>query len=240
MKIMQGFLYGHYDSRGGGTFIRAKDRRDADLEYGTHFGWDSDGTMECTKWDEVEVDPATNNGHKFRLVRTDRTEVISIWDKPYGLIAEDFIDECWIVHEDDDDIEGVDLEQGDDSDHRVNVIRKEHGFDWEGPSELEGEPLVIWTWRTEQSWPWIQGAHLVWRYPPREIHDHGVTANFQDERGSVQLAGGMTAEVARDAAQAFDDELTHMKFVTCPFIRLAAGKFEETNFGEDACGIYVL
>ena len=35
----QGFIYGHYDSRGGATFVTASTRKEADTKYAESAGW---------------------------------------------------------------------------------------------------------------------------------------------------------------------------------------------------------
>jgi hypothetical protein len=42
----EGFLYGHYDSRGGTTFVNHPDRATADLWYASAFGFDEDDMKE--------------------------------------------------------------------------------------------------------------------------------------------------------------------------------------------------
>jgi len=46
MHQHKGFLYGHYDSRGGTTFIEANTRDEADRRYGEVFGYSPEETKE--------------------------------------------------------------------------------------------------------------------------------------------------------------------------------------------------
>lgn len=49
----QGFLYGHYDSRGGGTFIASDSREAADAAYCRTMGWD-DPSLHDTEYKPSE------------------------------------------------------------------------------------------------------------------------------------------------------------------------------------------
>lgn len=48
MNTTKGFLYGHYDSRGGTMFVVAKDRAAADFLYATAAGWGD--ALERSEW----------------------------------------------------------------------------------------------------------------------------------------------------------------------------------------------